>query len=255
MAEEKLSPTTNTVRSLERAFDIMRVLRESRVALRLTDIARETGNHLATTQRLLNVLVKFGYVTQEGTGYSIGITSLLNAHNYLVVNGLNRIALPIVQELVATSGLTASLSVRVELTQVLLLRIEGSSPLRYQLPVGEPMPLYLGGARTLAATLEPDELERLLEEVPEIRLASGQIVTHEEFIESLARIRQQGYVFGSSQRYFGAAAASVPVFDTKGEVIASLQLSGLAEDFDDGKVEWCVAELKRASGAITTRLP
>jgi DNA-binding IclR family transcriptional regulator len=41
----------------------------------------------------------------------------------------------------------------------------------------------------------------------------------------------------------------------EGEVVASLQVSGRAADLDESKAEWCVVELKRASTAITKRLP
>ncbi len=249
------SPPASTTRSIERSLEILTVLRESRVPMRLSEIAKVTNNHVATTQRVVNVLVRFGYITQEGNGYSMGITSLMNAYTYLLSNSLIQIAQPIVQELAATTGLATSLSVRVELKQILLLRVDGVTPLRYRLPVGEPLPLYLGGARILAAALGPDDLQRLLDEAGEIRLATGEVVSHEEFIESLRVIRERGYAYGYSQRYPGAASASVPVFNRDREVIASLQLSGFAEEMDEAKMEWCIDELRRASNSLEQRLP
>ncbi len=254
MSTQDVQQSTSTVRSIERALDILEVLRESRAPLRLSDIARATGNHLATTQRIVNVLVRSGYVLQERNDYSVGISSLLNAHAYLVSNRYTQAALPIVQELVRTSGLAASFSVRVELRQILLMRIEGTNALRYQLPVGEPMPLHLGGARILAAAMPEEDLQRLLDELSDIVTANGQTMTKAQFVEDLATIRDQGYVYGYSQRELGAASAAVPVFNGDGEVIASLQLSGMIEEFAGGKMEWCVAELKRASAGIEKRI-
>jgi len=241
-------------RSIERALDILRVLRDSRVPLRLTDIARESGNHLATTQRILNVLVRSSYAHQNLNGYTIGVTSLLNSYSFLLSNSLVQVSLPVLQELSHVSGFFASLAVRVEMNAILLVRLEGISQLGYQLPVGEPMPLYLGGARVLAAYMEPEEIKELLNTVPEIRLGSGEIVTHEEFIENLRVIREQGYVIGRSQRILGAASAAVPVHDREGKVVASLQLSGTDVDLTSDKMDWCVGELKRASVAIERRL-
>ncbi len=254
VSSEAPTPSTSTVRSIERAFDILEILRQSRAPLRLSDIARESGNHLATTQRILNVLVRSGYVLQERNMYSIGITSLLNAHAYLISNNLIQVALPIVQELVTMSGLATSFSVRVGFRQILLMRIDGNSPLRYQLPVGEPMPLHLGGARIHAAWLERDELELFLKELPEIRLATGEFVSRDEFVEQLGVIRAQGFVCGYSQRELGAASAAVPVFGQDGKIIASLQVSGMADELDSEKMEWSVVELKRASAAIERRV-
>jgi IclR family acetate operon transcriptional repressor len=224
MAEVAVKQTASTMRSLERAFGILAILRERRVPLRLSDIARESGLHLATTQRILNVLVDHGYVTQEGQGYSMGITSFLNSYTFLVTNSLSQIALPIMQELSSESDWTSSLSVRVDLSQVMISRVEGRLALRYRLPIGE-------------------------------RLASGEVITRREFIDSLHVIREQGYVAGSNQREMGAASVAVPVFGHDDEIVASLQISFLIEELEQRKVDWTIVELKRASLAITKRIP
>jgi IclR family acetate operon transcriptional repressor len=194
-------------------------------------------------------------VLQENVGYTIGITSVLNSHTFLVSNGLIQIAQPVLQELAKSTGFASSISVRVEMKQIQLSRVEGNVPLPYQLPVGELMPLHLGGARILAAALEPEVLDILLQSIREIRLATGEIVTHADFVESLKEIRDQGYVHGFSQRELGAASVAVPVIGREGKVIASLQLSWVSGDVGHGKIDWHVAELKRASAAISRRLP
>jgi IclR family transcriptional regulator, acetate operon repressor len=243
------------MRSLERALDVLAVLQRNRGPMRLTEIAKVSGLHLATVQRILSVLVQRGYVSHDGSSYSLGVASLLNAHAYLVSNTLSIVAEPVLQELARSSGLTASLSVRVGFFQVLLLRIQGLQPLRYQLPVGEQLPLHLGGARVLAAAMPPDELEEMLIDVGTVRLASGEEIDVENFRASLTRIAKDGYAYGVSQREMGAASIAVPVVAANGDVIASIQLSGLAEDFNPDKTEWYVSELTRASGAVARRLP
>jgi IclR family acetate operon transcriptional repressor len=243
------------MRSLERALDVLAVLQRHRRPLRLTEVARDAELHLATAQRILNALARSGYVQQVNSGYTLGITSLLNAHAFLVSDELSLIATPVLQELSTTSGLTASLSVRVGWSQVLLVRIEGARPLRYQLPVGEQLSLHLGGARVLAAGLRPDELTELIDSLGEIRLASGDTLSGEEFRAALDLIRLQGYAAGVSQRELGAASVAVPVYGREGSLRAALQLSGRADDFEPTKLGGYVAELTRASAAITRRIP
>lgn len=243
------------MRSLERSFDILSILRRSRVPMRLTDIALESGIHLATTQRILSVLLQYGYVSQERYGYTIGVTSVINGFAFHVTNSLSQISLSILQELAGASGFMSSLSIRVDFAQVMILRVEGNAPVRYLLPLGEPTPLYLGGAKILTAALTPEDVTELMVDVPEIRLASGQVVTRQEFVESLQVIREQGYVYSNSERELGAASVSVPIVSQEGAVVASLQVSGPTEDLNESKAEWCVVELKRASNAITKRLP
>jgi len=244
-----------SMRSLERSFEILDILRRSRVPMRLTDISIESGIHLATTQRILSVMQHYGYVSQERYGYTVGVTSMINAYAFHMTNSLSQITLPILQELAGASGFMAALSVRVDMAQVMILRVEGNEPSRYLLPMGELTPLYLGGARVLAAALSEEDIKELMKDLPEFRLASGQVVTRKEFVKTLAVIREQGYVYSVSERELGTASVAVPIVSQEGEVVASLQVLGRAADLDESKADWCVVELTRAATAISKRLP
>jgi IclR family acetate operon transcriptional repressor len=244
----------SSIRSLDRPFMILRVLRENRAPMRLTEIATVAGLHLATTQRLVNLLIKHGYVEREGVEYRLGLVNLISGHTYLLTNSLTQIAEPILLELTMSTKLTSMLNVRYGLSQVRLLRVLSTPPPRYQAEVGEQVPLYIGGARVLAAALDPDDLDRLLEGVERVPLANGRFMDRQEFIDSLGAIRERGYAFGQGQVEGGSVSVAVPVHDRHGEVIASIQVSGLIEDIPID-VDSLVAELQRASAAITRRMP
>jgi IclR family acetate operon transcriptional repressor len=242
------------VRSLDRPFLILRVLRENRAPMRLTEIATATKLHLATTQRLVNLLIKHRYVERDGLEYRLGIVSLIDGFTYLLTNSLTQIAEPILLELTASTKLTSTLSVRYDLTQVRVLRVLSSPPPRYQATIGEQVPLTHGGARVFAAGLSPEDLDRLLEGVEKIPFPSGQVLDRHEFVESLGAIRTRGYAFGQGQGEGGSVSIAVPVLSREGEVLAAIQVSGLIEDIPVD-VDSLVAELQRASAAITRRIP
>ncbi len=244
----------NSARSLDRPFVVLRVLRERRAPMRLTEIAQAAQLHLATTQRIVNLLVHYGYVEREGFDYRLGVAPLLDGTVFLQTNRLVQAAETVLGELTAATNLTSTLTVRVDLTAVLLYRVASVPPMRYQVPIGEQLPLTVGGARVHAAYLEDEDLERLLEGVDEIRLASGVAVTRDEFVANLGVIRERGYAFGQGQRQAGGLSIAVPVFDRAGEMVAGIQLSALIEDIPKD-VEALVVELQRASAAITRRLP
>lgn len=241
-------------RSLDRPFAILRVLRENRAPMRLTEIATAAQLHLATTQRLVNLLIRHGYVEREGLEYRLGLVSLINGFTYLLTNSLTQIAEPILIELTNSTKLTSVLNVRNDLTQVKVLRVLGHPSPRYQAEVGEQVSLVFGGARIFAASLSPEDLERLLEGVERIPLASGRVLDRQEFIDSLGAIRERGYAFGQGQGGGGSVSIAVPVNDRQGEVVASVQVTGLIEDIPVD-VDALVYELRRASAAITRRIP
>ena len=241
-------------RSLDRPFLILTVLRENRAPMRLTEIATATKLHLATTQRLVNLLIKHRYVERDGLEYRLGIVSLIDGFTYLLTNSLTQIAEPILLELTASTKLTSTLSVRFDLTQVRVLRVLSSPPPRYQATIGEQVPLTLGGARVFAAGLSPDDLDRLLEGVENIPFPSGQVLDRQAFVESLGAIRSRGYAFGEGQGEGGSVSIAVPVISRDGEMLAAIQVSGRIEDIPVD-VDSLVAELQRASAAITRRIP
>ena len=241
-------------RSLDRPFLILSVLRENRAPMRLTEIATATKLHLATTQRLVNLLIKHRYVERDGLEYRLGLVSLIDGFTYLLTNSLTQIAEPILLELTASTKLTSTLSVRYDLTQVRVLRVLSSPPPRYQATIGEQVPLTLGGARVFAAGLSPEDLDRLLEGVEKIPFPSGQVLDRQEFVQSLGAIRSRGYAFGQGQGEGGSVSIAVPVLSRDGEVLAAIQVSGLIEDIPVD-VDSLVTELQRASAAITRRIP
>lgn len=240
-------------RSLDRPFLVLAVLHEHRAPMRLSQIAAAAQLHLATTQRLVNLLIRHGYVEREGVEYRLGIRSLLNGNSYLLTNRLTQIAEPVLQELTASTGLTSTLSVRFNLTQVLLLRVASTPPLRYQLPVGEQTSLVMGPARVLAAALAPEELDRLIEGVENFPLASGIVLDREEFIGSLQAIRARGYALGQGQHEAGTVSVAVPVLDHQGDVAAAIQASAMIEDIPLD-IDTLVLELKRAAAAVSRRI-
>jgi IclR family acetate operon transcriptional repressor len=243
-----------TMRSLERALEVLGVLEDSHKPLRLTDVARRAGLHVATVQRILAVLERYGYAAHEAGGYTVGVTALANAHAYLVTSSLPQVARPVLQELAEATGLTASISVRVDLRRVLIARIDGASPLRYQLPVGERLPIHVGAGRVVAALLTEDELRQLIDEVVPFTLASGAVVDEAEFRRSLDDVRARGYAVSRSERVPGAASVGAAILDPDGRLIAVLQIAGPVESVDGSQIERYVDELGRAAMAIRHRL-
>jgi IclR family acetate operon transcriptional repressor len=243
-----------TMRSLERALEVMAVLESSRTPLRLTDVARESGLHIATTQRILAVLERHGYVAAERGGYTVGVTPLANAHAYLVANSLPQVAGPVLRELAEATGLTASISVRVDLRRVLIDRVDGAVPLRYQLPIGQRLPIHLGAGRVVAALLGEDELARLIADVVPFRLASGVEVDEAGFRRSLDEVRARGYAMSESERVPGAASLGVPILGADDQLIAMLQIAGHTETVKPDRLERYVDELGRAVIGIRDRL-
>lgn len=244
-----------TMRSLERAIDVLEVLENARAPLRLSEIARRAGLHVATTQRILAVLERRGRVEHDGMAYRTGVAMLFGAHSYLVTNALAQSAHPVLQELASGTGLTASLFIRTGWSRAVIARVEGARPLRYELPIGERLPLHLGAGKVLTADMTRDEIKQLLDQTGPIVTADGQRITRKAFMAELAKIRQQGFGVAFSERVPGMTSLAAPVLRSDGHYAAAAQVSALAADLPDQELESLSVEVRRAAAAISQRLP
>jgi len=246
----------NTMRSVQRALDLLNVLQTFQHPVRLSDLARHAGLHIATVQRMLTVLIDNGFAVRYAGGYTAGPAALSIAHAYLVASPLNMIAQPIMQELSAECGLTSSLYVPVGGSRVLVARVEGANPLRYTLPVGERFPLYLGAAgKTILAFMDDAISQDLLGEVNTIEHADGTIKKMAEFRAELTEIRSQGYARSAGERVLGITAIAAPIMDSSGAVQGALGLTGPSDELSGEQAQRVVPELRRAATAIGTRYP
>jgi DNA-binding IclR family transcriptional regulator len=241
---------TASVRSVDRALDLLVVLEGSGRPLRLTEVANLANMHKATAQRLLAVLERRGFVQRTRGFFQVGVASLPLAHAFVMGDRLIGAALPVLQELADASGLSASLFVRLGFDRVLVQRADGSDSSRYRLPIGERLPLHLGAGRVLAAALGPAELELMLAELGDMRLASGAPLTRTGLLADLERIRAQGYYIAHAERTVGMASVSAPVLDSDGVTRAALCVSGDRQVLTDERLHQLSIEVRRAALAI-----
>ncbi|MBZ4016588.1 IclR family transcriptional regulator [Streptomyces purpurogeneiscleroticus] len=240
------------MRSLDRAFDVLGVLEDARQPLRLSDVARRAELHVATAQRILNVLIDRGYAAKEEAGYVAGPAAVATAHAFLVNNRLSQVALPILQELAATTGLTPTLFVRVGRARVPIARVEGRNPLRYQLPIGDKLPLHLGAGKALLAWLPEEEQAAYTDTVTPFTLASGEQTTADGLTAELRRVKEDGYALAHGERVLDVTSISAPILHGE-RLLGALSVAGPSSDLPETEHPHLITEVRRAADAIAVR--
>jgi DNA-binding IclR family transcriptional regulator len=250
-----LSPQTpgppDSVRSVERALDLLSALERAGEPVGLSHLARSTGIPKPTVQRLLAVLERRGLVQRERGAYLVGAAILPLAGAFLTRDSLSRASLPVLEELSHLSGETTSLQVRQGFDRIVAQRVHSSYSLGYTLRIGLRLPLHIGASGlVLSAAMPDDQFLQFLDTVREIRLASGETLTREACLSRLERVRQQGFAISHGEREAGVVSIAAPVARPSGEVIAAVALTGPPSRLPEEKIEALSLEVRRAAREI-----
>lgn len=211
-----------------RAFELLERVARSSEPLGLMEIVEQTGLDKSTASRLLGFLQERQLVTRDVVSkrYSVGPAMLSLAAVTLQSSDLRRVARPYLERIRDLTGETVSLHLRVGTERVCVDGIESNHVIRRVIPLGQPIPLYVGpSGKVILAYLPQLEIDQALK--------SGHVASEERAALSrqLATIRQKGAMVAIGDRTPGVGAISVPLFDRSGPV-GSITVAGPADRWD-----------------------
>ena len=156
---------------------------------------------------------------------------MFGAYSYTKSNRLILASRPVLRDLAEETGFTASVYVRFDYSRVVVARVEGREPQRYQLPIGERLPLQFGGGRVLVAAMSPTQIDDMFTAQPDVRYASGKPIDRADFDQDLDRIRSNGYRHAIDERIIGVSSISAPVARARGTDPAAIQITSTTTAF------------------------
>lgn len=208
--ESNPSPSENTESSgvavLDRAFSLLAAFAPTDDRLTLTELSKRTGLYKSTVLRLLGALEHGGFIRKLSDGqYSVGPQPLRLATIYQRSFQVGHVIEPLLKQLSAATGETASFYVRHENKRIALFRVEPSRSVRASVQIGQEYAIEQGASgKILLAFSQP----------PNARLES---------------VRQQMWAVSYGERDPETASASAPVFGVNGELQGAMAVSGPRE--------------------------
>ncbi|HSB78624.1 MAG TPA: IclR family transcriptional regulator [Candidatus Methylomirabilis sp.] len=244
-----------SVRSLERALDLLETLESLRSPSGARALEAATGIPKATAQRLLDVLERRGYA-QKGRGrYYLGPGVVRLARGFHAGDSLATIALPVLQRLTALSSETCSLYLRQGFDRIIVQRVESPHPLRQHTAIGERLPLHIGASGQILCGGMPDELLRqYLEALPPVRLAAGKTLSKKELWARCQQARLRGFAVGVDERWDGVSSVAAPVTQKNKGVVAAINIAGPSSRMPVEKLEQLSLEVRSAAQEISEKL-
>jgi DNA-binding IclR family transcriptional regulator len=220
----------------------------------LSELARTAGLPKATTYRILRVLTRHRYLSQDPVTARFAPGSALR--NLCRTAGdrieMRRVALPILRRISRTCGETALVMVLDDSRTrgICIEQVPSRHGLHVIREVGIALPLHAGASsKTLLAWLPPDEITALLaKRLP--RVARATIVDPVLLARDLERTRRRGYAYSAEETNDGAAGVAVPVLDDGGRIHASLGIMGPLVRFPRGRLASLVAVARAGAGEL-----
>lgn len=207
--------------ALEKGLDVLELLAAEQHGLPLQEIARRldrTGNELF---RMIDVLVRRGYLARQTDGaYVLTLLLFDLAHRHPPVDRLVSAALPLMQSLARAIGQSAHLCVHHDARLVVLARAESPEPIGYSVRPGAHFAFHDDrvSARVIAAFQADDKRAQFSEEL--LSGGKGIRARRASLAGRLAAIRDQGFDEGPSDTVPGVTDICFPLFDRFGIVAA-----------------------------------
>lgn len=210
-------PRVRISESLERGLELLRVFSGQSPALRLSDIASETGLTRPTARRYARTLVQMGFLQQDSDSkYQLAPRA---ANPGLSLIATVRRALPavtILEELRDSTGYTVSLGIMRHHSVTYVHRLFGHRQSQWEvdleLRAGAHIPLYCTAlGKALLATF-PDEWRRwLIQDMDFAPRGPQSIVTHEELILELRELDIRKPIVSDEEFVVGARSIAMYV--------------------------------------------
>ncbi len=209
--------------ALDKGLDILELLAEIDGGLTQAEIAKRLGRSPNQFYRMLDRLVRRGYVTRiDGDRYSLTLKLFGMAQSHAPVRRLVSFATPFMRELAEATRQANQLAVFDRGSVVVVAQQEAPGYWGISIRVGSHISLYDTGSGHVLLAFRPQE-ERLLM-INEHSRSTEQPTLDREVFERLDQIRERGYEMMPSAQTAGVHNLSAPILGPDGRAIAALTI-------------------------------
>jgi IclR family pca regulon transcriptional regulator len=228
---ENLSTTNpkNFVNSVGKALGVLRSFTADDGGLSVTEIAARAGLDRGTAFRLVQTLVKLGYLNTSAAPhrYRLSLKCLDLGYTALSSGNLRGQAEPLLRDLVPRLGDAASLGVLDGGDVVYLARVSaGLDRHKIDRRPGSRIKAYAAAlGHVLLAHLPKEEQIARLEAGERIKLSERTLTDLDAILARLDQVRRLGHAVSDGENAYGLRTLAAPVFGADRSVVAGISLT------------------------------
>ena len=244
------------VRVLDRAFDILDILSENIVPMRLSEIATASGLSKSTVHRILSAMLERSIVAKTETGaYTIGYKIIEFAGTHINNLELLTEAKPYLSRIMRELDLTAHLGILDGADVVYLEKLDGHPNAQSYTQVGHRSPGFCSSiGKCLMAGMSRDELDEVLDLCDFKKYTPNTITNRREYVRHLKEVRRQGWAMDDEEYEIGHRCIGATVYDYRGLPVAAISASGSVSLLGDDRIETVIEKVKELAGQLSRQI-
>lgn len=217
-----------TLKTLDKSLELLELFTKERTSWGVREIAKELDINHTTIHRILTTFEQKGYLIQdhETKKYELGMK--LWEFGQLVEDkmGISEYIYPIMKTVSEQTGETIFLTWLNDMECVHVEMAESSQSIKFSVSVGSRTPLHAGASNTVIMAYLPRELQEQVIEKGLTSLTAHTVIEQESLYKKLDEIKRRGWCFSVGEFKEEVFGLSVPLFNKRKEIVASMTIAG-----------------------------
>lgn len=242
---EKQNKRSETgTQSIERTISILNCFLGEKDALSLTEIAKKTGIPIPTASRITRLLAQEGYLArnEDNKFFKIGRKIYMLGYRAKKEDFLRNIIYETLLQLRNEFDETSTAYIRQGLTRICFEKVEADHGFHYSPTVGATYEMGVGaGAKAFLAFMSEEESEQALRFINP--LTCHTITDKAALRKELEEVERTKISKSFDEYCVGFSSLASPVFDSTGEVLCTIAITGPTSRFTPSMLKKATARL------------
>jgi IclR family transcriptional regulator, KDG regulon repressor len=250
-------------KTLTKGLQLLEALAESEQSRGISELALQLSLTKSNVHRLLQTLIKCGYVGREANTdrYLLSTKLWRVSRRGRPFDAMRHLIRPVLRSVVDQTGESALFCIRDNDELTPIDQVESPGPVRIFFSVGQPFPIdrvIMSGKGLTAIQLVALAGRPQLEALAAARRIQKQLEANTAYGDALAarvqQIRRDGFAFSRGEWVSGVSAVAVPVVNRASETLGVLSCFGPSDRLPDSRLKRVQKILARAAGEISQRI-
>lgn len=244
---------TKSVPAVERGLAVLEALDRSVHGMNIAQLSRKLGIPRSTAHSITLTLERCGYLTRDTSQRHcmLSAKAYLLGHEAMRPERMARAAYSSMRKLSIQTQMTSHLAMLEQNQATYIQKVQGPGMLHVDTYVGKRTNLHCTAVGKVLLSYAPERYrESILARGHYARYTRNTITLASALRTELQKVRAEGYALDNQEEELDIRCLAVPVFSSRGELIASLSIAGAAGQMRDEALPVLVKRLKMTTSLI-----